>query len=125
MNETIQIIQLDGVRVLTASIFVLYLGIFLTRKLTFLKEYNIPAPVTGGFLVSIGIGVIYFVMNIQIEFDLALRDIFLIAFFSTIGLSAKFNMLKEGGVGLILLIVLAGLVLLVQNLIILIQILTD
>jgi len=115
MNEVAQIVHVEGVRVFTMSILVLYLGIFLTKKLPFLKEYNIPSPVTGGFLVSICIGMLYFFGNIQVEFDLALRDIFLIAFFSTIGLSAKFNMLKEGGKGLIILIILASFVLVAQN----------
>ena len=96
-----EIIHIESIYVLVTSIVVLYVGMQLTQKVGFLKEFNIPAPVTGGLICSIIIGLIYAFTNNQIQFDTSLRDLLLLTFFSTIGLSAKFKLLKEGGKALI------------------------
>ena len=51
----------------------------------------------------------------KVIFDLALRDALLLAFFSTVGLSAKFSRLKAGGRPLILLVACAAVFLVIQN----------
>jgi len=111
------VIHIDSMYVLITSILVLYVGMRMTKEFHFLKHYNIPAPVTGGLICSIIVGVIYALTNNQIQFDTSLRDLLLLAFFSTIGLSAKFKLLKEGGKALIVLIVVAAVMLLGQNLV--------
>ncbi len=52
MNE----IQFSGVDTLIISIFVLFLGSLLTRRIKVLQKYSIPQAVTGGLLlVDIGL----------------------------------------------------------------------
>ena len=51
----------------------------------------------------------------KIVFDLQLRDVLLLAFFSTIGLSAKFARLKVGGKPLLILVICAAAFLVVQD----------
>lgn len=99
------------------AIIVLFLGKYLNRKVNFFREYNIPEPVTGGVLVSLVLGAVYFMFNFSIEFDLDSRDNFLIMFFTCIGLSAKFSSLLEGGKSLVILSVVAVGYLCLQNLI--------
>lgn len=41
------------------AILVLYLGKYLTSKIAFLREYNIPEPVSGGLIASILFGILY------------------------------------------------------------------
>ena len=41
------------------AILVLFLGKYLTRKIAFLREYNIPEPVSGGLIASILFGALY------------------------------------------------------------------
>ena len=53
--------------------------------------------------------------DIQINFDLGLRDMLLLIFFSTIGLSANLRLLIEGGKALAILLVLATIYLIIQN----------
>lgn len=54
--------------------------------------------------------------NIEVVFDMRLRDFLLLAFFSSIGLSAKLNMLRAGGKPLVFLLCLSVTLLVLQNL---------
>ncbi len=100
---------------LIVSIVVLYVGTFLTRKLGLLERYNIPPAVTGGLLCSVVVALMFVVWDLQITFDMRLRDLLLLVFFSTIGLSAKMRLLLEGGRALALLLAVAAGFLLIQN----------
>ena len=108
-------VQIEGLDVLTIAILVIFLGRFLTTHIAALQRYNIPPAVTGGLLCSILIALVYVLWDAQISFDLALRDLLLLFFFSTIGLSAKLRMLVEGGKTIAILIVVAGGMLALQN----------
>ena len=100
---------------LVIAILVLYLGKFLNRKIVFLRKYNIPEPVSGGVLASIFFSIIYFMIGTPLEFALNMRDTFLLIFFTTIGLSAKFSALVKGGKSLIIVSILASFFLIIQN----------
>jgi ESS family glutamate:Na+ symporter len=107
-----QVKPIDG---LMLSILVLYLGLYLTRKVAFLRDNYIPPAVSGGLICSIVVAVIYWAADLQINFDLQVRDVLLLVFFSTIGLSAKLGTLVAGGRALVLLVVVAAVFLVVQD----------
>ena len=109
--------ELDARQTLIFAILVLYLGRYLNDKLAPLREYNIPEPVTGGLLASVFFGLIYWLADTEISFDLANRDILLVVFFTTIGLSSRVDVLRKGGRQLIVLLVLAAGYLVIQNLV--------
>ena len=111
MNE----LQVNGVDTLIVSIVVLYVGNLLTRHIWVLEKYSIPQAVTGGLLCSVLILVVANFGGPKIVFDLELRDLLLLAFFSTIGLSAKFARLKAGGKPLLILVICAAVFLVIQN----------
>lgn len=115
MMDELTVIEVIPRRVLLLSIVVFWLGIYVNKKINFLQEYNIPAPVTGGLLCSLTIFLLNIFANIQINFDLQLRDMLLLIFFSTIGLSANLRLLIEGGKALAVLLVLATIYLFIQN----------
>ena len=100
---------------LIIAIGVLALGGFITRRVPFLERYAIPTAVTGGLIVSLAVLIIVRFGGPAIEFDLLLRDIFLLAFFSTIGLNAKISRLKAGGKTLGMLVLLAAVFLVLQD----------
>ena len=81
--------ELDARQTLVIAILVLFLGKYLTGKLAFLRDYNIPEPVTGGLIASGLFGIFYAAFEIEMQFTLQLRDSLLIVFFTTIGLSSK------------------------------------
>jgi len=101
---------------LIVACMTLFLGKLLNNKIQFFKEYNIPEPVTGGVIVSLLFGLAY-LFGITVSFDLEQRDALLVVFFTTIGLSAKFDTLKKGGKSLAILTGLAVAYLFIQNIV--------
>jgi len=108
-------LALDGRQTIVFAILVLYFGKLLNAKIGFLREFNIPEPVTGGLIASVVFGLIYAFFNLQFEFALDVRNELLIAFFTTIGLSSRFDTLIKGGAQLMILLVLAVFYLGIQN----------
>ncbi len=108
-------IALDGRQTIILAILVLYLGKFLIGKSAFLRGYNIPEPVVGGLIASLIFGLLYVSFDMQFKFALDVRDELLIAFFTTIGLSSRFETLLKGGTQLGVLLVLAAIYLGIQN----------
>ena len=98
------------------AIMVLFLGKDLNQRIPFLRDYNIPEPVTGGILASLFFSLVYWGSGVELNFDLAGRDFMLVIFFTTIGLGAKIEMLVKGGPALLLLFALAAGFLMLQNL---------
>jgi len=113
--DNISVIELGTRQVLLLSIIVLWFGIFLTKKINFLSEYNIPAPVTGGLICSLIVALLDISIDLKVNFDLSLRDTLLLVFFSTIGLSANLRLLIEGGKLLVIILAVATLYLVLQN----------
>ncbi len=115
MGESMDSMVLDGRQTIIIAILVLYLGKLLIGRVAFLRNFNIPEPVVGGLIASIVFGLIYAIFDLQFEFALGVRDELLIAFFTTIGLSSRFETLLKGGAQLGILLVLAVLYLGIQN----------
>ena len=101
---------------LVIAILVLFLGKYINRRVVFLQNFNIPEPVTGGVLASVGFGIVYWLFGVDVEFALEMRDALLLVFFTTIGLSSKLKTLIKGGKPLLILLVAAVGYLIVQNL---------
>ena len=87
--------ELDPRQTLIIAILVLYLGRFINNRAKLLREYNIPEPVTGGLLASVLFGMLYWIGDIEVNFDMANRNMLLVVFFTTIGLSSRIDVLKE------------------------------
>lgn len=116
MNETEPAVMLIGrIDMLYLSIIVLFLGMYLTKKIRFLEKNYIPPAVTGGLIFSIGSAALFAWGDIELQFDMALRDLLLLVFFSTVGLSARFSTLAAGGRSLIVLVLIAGMFLVIQD----------
>jgi ESS family glutamate:Na+ symporter len=113
--QELQLVQIEPMDMLSISILVLFLGMFLNRKIKVLGDNYIPPAVTGGLLFATGVALVYNFMGVQLEFNMEMRDLLLLVFFSTVGLSARFKTLAAGGKTLILLIAVAGVFLFLQN----------
>ena len=110
--ETINVGQIE---MLALSIFVLYLGVLINSRVKFFADNFIPAAVTGGILFSAGVFAFREWLNLTLVFDMGLRDLLLLVFFSTVGLSVRFETLKTGGKTLPMLVLAAGVFLVLQN----------
>jgi ESS family glutamate:Na+ symporter len=99
----------------TLGMVVYFAGARLTRRIAFLRDYNIPEPVSGGLAVALIIWAIYALGKVEIEFELDTRDTLLVIFFTTIGLNARFADLVRGGKPLGILLVLTVGFMVLQN----------
>jgi ESS family glutamate:Na+ symporter len=100
----------------TIGIIVLFAGKRLNDTFKFLREFSIPEPVTGGLLCSLLIALVYFITNIEIEFELTTRDVLLVYFFTTIGINSSLKDLIAGGKPLVILLAITIGYMILQNL---------
>ena len=106
---------LEGSDVVILAVAVWFVGTFINNRVAFLKRYSIPVAVTGGLLFSALTAFLHGVFDVTITLDLHLRDLLLLTFFTTIGLSAKFRVLLDGGKALVILLIMATALLFLQD----------
>ncbi len=100
---------------LTVGIVVYFVGVIVTRRVEFLRSYNIPEPVTGGFLAALALWALHAVFGLTIDFEMITRDRLLVIFFAAVGLNARLSDLLAGGRALIVLCVMTTIFVFLQN----------
>ncbi|MFZ4532982.1 MAG: sodium/glutamate symporter [Alsobacter sp.] len=100
---------------LTLGIVVYFAGVLLTQRVAFLRNYNIPEPVTGGFLAALAIWALHAGAGLSLAFEMDTRDRLLVIFFATVGVNARLANLLAGGRTLIILCVLTVIFVFLQN----------
>jgi len=110
-----EVIHVEGPDLIIIAILVLWVGDFLSQRIPLLSKYSIPIAVTGGLLCSISVAIIGAAGGPKITFDMQLRDTLLLAFFTTVGISAKLSRLKSGGKALGVLVICAAVFLVIQD----------
>ncbi len=92
LTITLNMYQTAGVAML---LFVL--GRFLTTRIDFLKRCCIPAPVVGGLIFALAHLALYMGGVVQFTFDDNVKSFFMTLFFTSVGYTACFRLLKKGG----------------------------
>ena len=87
--------KLEAVHVLGLAGAGVVLGGGIRRVIPVLDRLSVPRAVLGGLVYAVLALLLRGV--IRFEFDTALRDLFMVAFFTTIGLGASLRLLKVGG----------------------------
>ncbi|MDC5145269.1 sodium/glutamate symporter [Acinetobacter baumannii] len=105
----------NGFYTLISAVIVLLLGRFLVNRIDFLKRYNIPEPVAGGLVAAVVSLLIHTFWGYSIVFSSELQTSFMLVFFASIGLSANFMKLKEGGTALVIFLICVASFIVVQN----------
>ena len=108
-------IQLDMYQATAVAALVLLLGRVLVSKIAVLRKYCIPAPVVGGFLYAIVHTIVRGMGILEIQSDMTLKNVFMVAFFCSVGFTASFKMLKKGGIQTIVFLALAAVMCIIQN----------
>lgn len=99
------------------GVLALFLGMFLTGKVAFLKRFCIPAPVTGGLLISLLTLFLFGVFGVECIFDGSVKDLCMMLFFTSVGFQSDFKVLRKGGKSLVMMIGLVAVLIVAQNLI--------
>ncbi len=101
----------------TVAIVALFLGRAMTARFALLRDWNIPEPVTGGLIFAALTALVYLVGGFSLSFELTARDVLLIYFFTTLGMSSRLSDLKAGGWPLLILSLATVVFIVLQNLV--------
>lgn len=111
------IVKITMYEMMAIVVLVIWFGDWLRNKLPVLKKYCIPSAVVGGTLFSIGTAILYYVSNIQFEWEAqsTMNNFFYNIFFAASGMSASLALLKKGGKLVVIFSVLAAVLAVLQN----------
>lgn len=110
-----KVLELDMYQATAVAAIVLLLGRVLVDKISVLRKYCIPAPVVGGFIYAIVHLAVRSAGILEISADMTLKNVFMVAFFCSVGYTASFKMLKKGGIQTIIFLLLAVVMVVAQN----------
>ena len=102
---------------LAISILVLLLGREIKKRVNFLERFFIPAPVVGGVIFSILLLIGHNTGAFSFSFDNVLKDFLMTIFFTTIGFTASGKLLKKGGVGVVVFLITATVLVVIQDIV--------
>ncbi len=106
----------DPIQTLSVAGLLLLAGYGLRARIPWLDRLNIPAPVIGGLAAALAVLAVKLSGLPPVKFDPAPSSPLMIAFFTSIGFSASFRLLKRGGPAVILLLALSAAVAVLQAL---------
>ncbi|QQB73414.1 sodium/glutamate symporter [Fusobacterium canifelinum] len=109
--------QLNMAETVGFAIVLLLLGRWIKRKVSFFEKFFIPAPVIGGTLFSIILLIGHQTETFTFSFNDDIKNLLMIAFFTTVGFSASLKILKKGGVGVALFLLAAVILVILQDII--------
>ena len=107
--------KLNAAQVLGLACLGVWLGGWLKRRIPLLDRLNIPVSIAGGMVYALGALALHG-RYLNLEADVVLRDLLMIAFMTTIGLSARLDLLREGGAGVVKMLAIASIGAVLQNL---------
>lgn len=109
-------VQLDMIQTAGIGALALIVGMVLTRKVAFLQKFCVPSPVSGGIIFSLITLALYGWFHVEVAFDGTLKDVFMLAFFTSVGFQSDLKVIKKGGKPLIVMLTLLVVIIALQNL---------
>ncbi len=109
-------IELDMLQTAGIGALALIVGMILTRKVGLLQKYCVPSPVSGGIIFSLITLALYGWFDVEISFDATLKDVFMLAFFTSVGFQSDLKVIKKGGKPLMIMLALLVVIIAMQNL---------
>ena len=108
-------VSLDMYMTAGAGMLALFLGILFTRAIPLLKRFCIPAPVSGGLVVSLLTLALHGLFGLDFQFDGTIKDIAMMLFFTSVGFQSDLRAIKEGGQPLLIMVLLVAVLIVLQN----------
>ena len=110
-------IQLDMLQTAALAMILFLIGRFTVSHVAFFQRCCIPAPVIGGLIFAILHLVAYQTGILTFTFDETLKTAFMDFFFTSVGFGASIKLLKKGAWPVILFLILATILVTIQNLV--------
>ena len=109
-------VELDMIQTASIGGLALIVGMVLTRKVAFLQKFCVPSPVSGGIIFSLLTLALYGWCNVEVSFDGTLMEVFMLAFFTSVGFQSDLKVIKQGGRLLVIMLALLVAIIALQNL---------
>lgn len=110
-------INLDIYVTMALVSIVFCVGKYIRRKISIFSKYCIPPAVVGGFIFALFTLILKVIGIATINLDTTLQNLFMTAFFTSIGFTASFSILKKGGGKVVVFLGLSILLVILQNII--------
>jgi len=108
-------LKISAVQMLGLAALGVAAGTWVKRRVPLLDRLNIPTPIVGGMLFAVA-ALALRDRVVNLDADVVLRDLLMVAFMTTIGLSARLQLIREGGARVIWFLGIASLGAVLQNL---------
>ena len=89
--------ELDMIQSAGVGALALTVGMILTRKISFLQKFCVPSPVSGGIIFSLITLALYVWCDVEVSFVDTLQNVFMLAFFTSVGFQCDLKVVKKGG----------------------------
>lgn len=109
------VISLNLFLTTATAVLVLLVGDFIKKRVEILRKFCIPIPVIGGLIFTILLSIGYTMNIFTFKFNFVLSDFFMTAFYSSIGFTASYKLLKKGGPKVIKFLIISIIVVIFQN----------
>nr|WP_307990730.1 sodium/glutamate symporter [uncultured Niameybacter sp.] len=110
-------IELDIYQTMALVALVFYLGKYLHNRISIFTKYCIPPAVIGGFTFALVILFFNKTGLVDMVLDTTLQNIFMTAFFTSIGFTASIKILKQGGIKVVTFLAVSSLLVVLQNIV--------
>jgi ESS family glutamate:Na+ symporter len=110
----VPVFELDLIQTLAVASVMFFIGMWLRKRITFLDHLNIPAAVIGGLLFA-GVNLLLHDRFVNLKFNTSMQSLCMVLFFTSIGTSARFPLLKKGGFQVTLFFLMATAFCFIQN----------
>lgn len=107
-------VPINALQVVALAAVGVLLGRWVVAHSPLLQRFNVPSPIVGGFLLAI----VQWAMRDRVynfQLDTSLRDLAMVAFFTTVGFGARVALLRRGGKDVVVFLGLATLGAAAQN----------
>src|SRR5260370_2966006 len=115
IQHMVPTLKISAVHMLGLAALGVAAGTGMKRRVPLLDRLNIPTPIVGGMLFAIA-ALALRDRVVNVDADVVLRDLLMVAFMTTIGLSARLQLIREGGARVIWFLAIASLGAVLQNL---------
>lgn len=109
------IINVSMIEAVTLAVLTYALGLQIKKRLTILQKLSLPASVIGGMLFAAIVSILEACGLVHVKFDSTLQTLLMLAFFTTIGLSASLSLVINGGKLLLLFLIASSILGVFQN----------
>ena len=96
VKRSIPVVSFNMYLTAALAVLVVFLGRYLQKKFSLLNKFCVPAPVIGGLFFAICSTILYACNIAEFQFDETLKNVSMVAFFTSIGFQVNLKKLSGG-----------------------------